>query len=146
MNLPWKRSHRQHRGKSGLQLKRELAAAERRILSLTAGIDQISAERNAAEKRADQAQINLGTALEEIRQLEDVVRLRDQEIKRLNERITVGVNAEHVIAKTQEIDVSELRRRFDTGSPVRLGASPVATTNPGRVPPSWARKANQPAA
>jgi hypothetical protein len=74
------------------------------------------------------------------------VRLRDQEIKRLNERITVGVNAEHVIAKTQEIDVSELRRRFDTGSPVRLGASPVATTNPGRVPPAWARKANQPAA
>jgi len=131
--IPHRRTNR-HRGKSGRELQQELVAAEQTIAALTAGIDQITAERNAANQRADQTAVDLGTAHEEIHRLETVVRRRDQEIQQLNERITVAVKAEHVIARTQELDVSELRDRFTTGTPVRLGASPLAATNPGHVP------------
>jgi len=124
-------SRGRHRGKSGLQLQRELDAAERRIIALTAGIDQISAERNKGEGRADRTALDLDNARDEIRRLEKVVRLRDQRIADLERRLDIGVKAEHVIAKTQPIPV--ITRVMP------LHEAPFATTNPGRVRPSWAK-------
>ncbi|MFB6675554.1 hypothetical protein ACFCWG_24650 [Streptomyces sp. NPDC056390] len=57
-----------------------------------------------------------------IRQLEGVVRLRDQEIDDLKRKVDVGVKAEHVIAETQPIPV------------LPLGQAPFAATDPGHVP------------
>lgn len=105
--IPTWRGVAKHRGKSGLQLLRELAAAELKVASLTAGIDQIAAERNTAEEQLD----NAG---QEIQQLEETVRLRDQQIADLEHRVEIGVKAEHVIAATQEIDVSRLRKEAAT--------------------------------
>jgi chromosome segregation ATPase len=135
--VPGLKGTAKHRGKSGLQLQRELAAAERRIAALTAGIDQISAERNTAEKRVDNAKLALDTAGKEIEQLEATVRLRDQTIADLKRKVDVGVRAEHVIAKTQEIDTEQVRRYCVKP----LHESPMAVTDPGRVPPSWAKQA-----
>ncbi|MGW7726290.1 hypothetical protein ACWGJ6_23510 [Streptomyces canus] len=126
-----RRDHARHRGKSGLQLQRELAAAERKIASLTAGIDQISAERNDSEKRADDAQLALNTAGEEIRQLEEAVELRDRRIADLERKVDVGVKAEHIVAKTQEIDPEQVRQMC--ARPVPLHQAPFASTDPGHA-------------
>lgn len=131
------RKQAKHRGKSGLELKRELAAAEQQIIALTAGIDQISAERNAAEDRADRAAFFLAAANEENNRLEGVVRRRDQRIADLERRLEDRVKAEHVIAKTQELDGEEIQRHCIT--PVPLYEAPFATTNPGRIRPTWAK-------
>jgi chromosome segregation ATPase len=131
------RKARKHRGKSGLQLQKELAAAERRVAALTAGIDQISAERNEANKRAEQAAIDLGTARKEIRQLEETVRLRDQQITDLQRKVDIGVKAEHVVTRTQELSVEEIRRHCI--KPVPLHEAPFATTDPAHVP-AWASR------
>lgn len=130
-------SRGRHRGKSGLQLQRELDAAERRIIALTAGIDQISAERNGAEGRADDTAMDLEAANEEIQRLEKVVDRRDQQIADLKLRLEARVKAEHVVAETQELDGEEIRRHCIR--PVPLHEAPFATTNPGRVRPSWAK-------
>lgn len=131
------RKQAKHRGKSGLELKRELAAAERQIVSLTAGIDQVSAERNEAEGRADETVMDLEAAREEIRRLEQVVGRRDEQIADLERRLEAQVAAEHVIAETQELDGEEIQRHCIR--PVPLHEAPFATTNPGRVRPSWAK-------
>lgn len=60
--VPGLKGTAKHRGKSGLQLQRELADAERRIAALAAGIDQISAERNHLEAQLDEAGIELSGA------------------------------------------------------------------------------------
>lgn len=63
------------------------------------------------------------TAERTITQLEDVVRLRDEQIDDLRRKVTVGVNAEHVIAKTQEIPIL----------PVPLHQAPFAATDPVHI-------------
>ncbi|MFE6355923.1 hypothetical protein ACFVOO_24080 [Streptomyces rochei] len=135
MTITLGRKTRKHRGKSGLQLVRELAAAEQKVASLTAGIDQIAAERNEANERADKTALDLDTARKAIQQLEDTVRLRDQEITDLKRKVDIGVKAEHVIAKTQELPADEIRRHCAT--PVPLHQAPFATTDPAHVP-AWA--------
>ena len=49
-------------------------------------------------------------------QLEAALRDRERTIADLKRKVDIGVRAEHVIAKTQEIDVTDLRDRFTTGS------------------------------
>jgi chromosome segregation ATPase len=56
----------------------------------------------------------------------------ERRLEEVTQRIEVRVKAEHVIAKTQEINVTTLREAAAAG---RLG--PV--TDPGHVRPSWAR-------
>jgi hypothetical protein len=70
----------------------------------------------------------------ELAQAEAAVRLRDKVIADLKRKVDVGVKAEHVIAKTQEIDPEQVRRYCVKP----LHQSPLAVTDPGRVPPSWA--------
>ena len=64
-----------------------------------------------------------------------------EQLAQRTRRLDVGVKAEHVIAETQELSVEEIRRHC---TPVPLHQAPFATTNPGRVRPSWAT--NDPAA
>jgi hypothetical protein len=62
-NLIPGRRHAKHRGKSGLELRRELAASEGKIASLTAATDQISAERNELASELDKAAIDYNDLL-----------------------------------------------------------------------------------
>lgn len=64
-----------------------------------------------------------------IAQLEAAVRLRDQQIDDLRRKVTVGVNAEHVIAETQPIPIL----------PVPLSQAPFAATNPAHIA-AWTAK------
>ncbi|MEU8642323.1 hypothetical protein AB0C91_10435 [Streptomyces sp. NPDC048674] len=75
-------------------------------------------------------------AEKELQQAEEAIRLRDRRIAELERKISVGVNAEHVIAETQELSADEIRRHCV--KPMPLHQAPFATTNPGRVRPSWA--------
>lgn len=69
-----------------------------------------------------------------LQQAEDVIRLRDRRIADLERRVDVGVKAEHVIAKTQELSAEEIRRHC---TPRPLWESPLA--NPAHTP-AWARQ------
>jgi chromosome segregation ATPase len=88
-------------------------------------------------------------------QLEAVVRDKDREIADLKRKVDIGVKAEHVIAKTQEIDVTDLRNRYTTGqvrtlhdaandgllSPVVQVSANGAKANPHRRPVSLTKAA-----
>jgi len=165
------RYRNRHRGKSGLQLQRELAQAEDKATSLTAALDQAEAE--LTELRAENVTLrNLKAAADDtfviqvqlIDDLEDDVRrlraeladaqgaravadadveARDRWIRDLENQVTdaerrlaVRKLAESAAARTQEIPIVAV--------PVPLHQAPFATTNPGRVRPSWAIRDNEP--
>jgi hypothetical protein len=80
--------------------------------------------------RAENAERTVG-------QLEAVIGERDRRIADLERKISIGVNAEHVIAKTQAMDAEEIR--VHCAKPRPLHQSPMAVvTDPGRTP-HWAR-------
>jgi len=87
-------------------------------------------ETNTALKAEKERRENAERALA---QAEDAIRLRDRRIADLERRVDVGVKAEHVIAKTQELPVEEIRRHCV----MPLHQSPLA--NPAHVP-AWASK------
>jgi len=140
------KSHGRHRGKTPAQLRTELDEADCKLIELATEIDQLKAARNQLQEQLDTAGIDLSGALEDlraaeqsIRHLDAVVLLRDMEIDKLNERIRVGIGAEHVIAKTQEIDTRELQDRFTEGPVVSLHHAPQA--DPGQTAWGAAREA-----
>jgi chromosome segregation ATPase len=131
------RSLGRHRGKTPAQLRADLDQATCELVGLATEIDDLKAARSHLEGQLDEAGIDLSgaredlaLAREEIRQLEEAVELRDQTIADLERKVDVGVKAEHVIARTQEIPV--ITRVMP------LHESPMAVADPGRVPPSWA--------
>ncbi|MFD8008140.1 hypothetical protein [Streptomyces mirabilis] len=165
LNLIPARYRNRHRGKTGLQLQRELTRVEDKATSLTAALDQAMAE--LTDLHAENAALrNLKAAADDtfviqvqlIDDLEgDVRRLRaelaaeqgaravaekdaetrgrwvddlDKQLKDAKRRLEIGALAEAAAAKTQEIPV--ITRVLP------LHEAPFATTNPGRVPPSWA--------
>jgi hypothetical protein len=127
-----------HRGKSPTALRRELAAAERRIAGLTAAYDQLAAERNDLETQLDQAGIDYSTALDDLR-------IARRETARVQAALTATTarlaNATAVSDLPQHIStqpIPTLRDRFEAGRVVRLGASPLAGRDPAHIP-AWAR-------
>ncbi|MET9190727.1 hypothetical protein ABZX63_36495 [Streptomyces tendae] len=67
----------------------------------------------------------------------EIVEGLEQQIADLERRLAVGVLAESAAARTQELSIAEIRRHCV--KPVPLHQAPFATTDPGRVPPTWAR-------
>ncbi len=68
------------------------------------------------------------------------IRDLEREVSELKRRLEVRTWAEAAAARTQEIDVRDLRERFATGPVVSLHHSPQASTNPGHGTPTWARR------
>lgn len=145
------RTKAKHRGLTPWQLVQKIRRLEQEantaaceVIELTTEVGELTAERTRLEGDFDKAAIDLSgvredlaLAREEIRQLEAAVELRDQTIEDLARKIDVGVKAEHVIAQTQELDAEQIRRHC--ARPIPLHQSPLAVTDPGRVPPAWAR-------
>ncbi|MFF7184659.1 hypothetical protein ACFZAR_05370 [Streptomyces sp. NPDC008222] len=113
------------------RLRHQLAGADIFITGLRAQITDLEQKRDDANERRDIAEKALAQA-------EETIRLRDRQIADLQRKVDVGVKAEHVIAKTQELDLRTLQERFETGPVRRLGASPLAATHPAHVP-AWVR-------
>lgn len=63
----------------------------------------------------------------------ETVRGLEAQLAELERRLHVGVLAEHVVAKTQELSLDEIRKHCVKP----LHQAPFATVDPGRVP-SWA--------
>ncbi|MGW0626487.1 hypothetical protein [Streptomyces sp. NPDC002758] len=109
----------------------ELRDENRRLLTIThrAGDDIALLQRDLADEQQRRE-----IAEKALAQAEETVRLRDQRIADLQRKVDVGVKAEHVIAKTQELDCRSLRERFADGPVVSLHHSPMtAVTDPGQV-------------
>lgn len=135
------RSLGRHRGKTPAQLRAALDDADCLLIGLTTEIDEARRSRGAIEAQLDAAGIELSGAREDlavarqtIAQLEAVVKLRDKEIDKLEDRIRIGIGAEHVIAKTQEIDARDIQARFASGLVVTLAHSPQAALDPTHIP------------
>lgn len=64
----------------------------------------------------------------------EIVEGLERQIAELERRLDVGVLAENVVTKTQELSLEEIRKHCV----IPLHQSPMATVNPGRVAPSWA--------
>lgn len=64
----------------------------------------------------------------------EIVRGLENQIADLERRLDVRVLAESVVTKTQELDLEEIRQHCV----IPLHQAPFATTDPGRVRPSWA--------
>ncbi|MFF1709255.1 hypothetical protein [Streptomyces sp. NPDC058268] len=128
-----------HRGKTPAQLRAELDEAICTGMARAEVINALSGERNRLEAALDETGLELSAAQKLNRHLEAVVHLRDRQIDDLTRKVDVGVKAEHVIAKTQELDGEEIRRHCT--KPVPLHQSPMAAvTDPGRVRQvSWGR-------
>jgi chromosome segregation ATPase len=171
MNLIPARYRNRHRGKTGLQLQRELTQAEDRSTSLTAALDQALAE--LTDLRAENGTLrNLKAGADDafaiqdqlITDLEDDVRrlraeladeqgaravaerdveARDRWIRDLENQVTdaerrldVRKLAETAVARTQEIPI--------VTRVMPLHQAPFATTNPGRLPCTWAVRDDEP--
>ncbi|MFE4420369.1 hypothetical protein [Streptomyces sp. NPDC056817] len=158
MSLTDLRARAKHRKKSRSELVQKIGQLEReadestcRIVALASEIDdlttandELTAERNRLEAQLRRQAVQAG---EVIRQLEKVVRLRDRQIDDLQRKVTIGVRAEHVIAKTQELDPEEIRKHCTQTRVMTLQQAhcigPV--TDPGRTHPAWARTQPDPA-
>ncbi|MEU5477522.1 hypothetical protein [Streptomyces mirabilis] len=171
LNLIPARYRNRHRGKTGLQLQRELTQAEDKSTSLTAALDQAMAE--LTDLHVENADLrNLKAAADDtfviqvqlIDDLEDDVRrLRAELVAEQGARAVAEKDAETRgrWIKDLETRLADAERRLDVRklaesavaitqpipviTPVMpLHQAPFATTNPGRVPPSWV-KADEPA-
>jgi hypothetical protein len=115
------RTRGRHRGKTPWQLVQTIGRLEREADENTCQMVAMATEVDDANERADNAEKALAQA-------EETIRLRDQRITELLRRLDVAVKAEHVIAKTQELSVEEIRRHCV----MPLHQSPLA--DPAHVP------------
>ncbi|MFJ7963196.1 hypothetical protein [Streptomyces sp. NPDC096324] len=140
-----------HRGLSCLDLHRLLGEAERQVQELAPRAEQatalaarfdgqartirslreqlakareIRAEVNAKAGRCDEAEARAeGLERQLARQAAELVALR-----------AFKANVNSVIPLAYQAPAAPPAGRFESGSPVRLGASPLAVTDPGHVP------------
>ncbi|MFE1125854.1 hypothetical protein ACFW6R_04310 [Streptomyces albidoflavus] len=126
MNPIRTRGRGRHRGATPTELRAAHAEDVRTIDALRGTVTDLMAQ-------LDQAGIDFSGALEDLRvaraelaQAEQAVTDRDRRIADLEQRIAVGVRAEHVIADTQPCPT--VADRFEQGPVRRLGASPLADT------------------
>ena len=69
----------------------------------------------------------------------EIVRGLERQIADLERRLDIGVKAEHVVAKTQEIEIPrDLRDRFAAGAVLALNQSPLTRQSPVHVP-GWVK-------
>lgn len=133
------RSLGRHRGKTPLELRIALDAAETNTVCLTAALDQLGAENTTLEAQLDRAGIDLSGTREDLRVAnEEITRLRAELANR--DAVTVPPmerdTSNGADQATAPIDVRSLREAADAGllSPVvRISAS-GASADPGHVP------------
>lgn len=145
-----------HRGMSCLELHRKLGELTRRLRQVEPRAEQAT----ALEARIDEQALTINSLREQLARAKEIradvdvrasrcteAEMRADALERqLNDQTVELVALRQFKANVNSVSSLPLPApqapptdRFETGSPVRLGASPMATTNPGRVPPSWAR-------
>lgn len=142
-----------HRGISCLELQRQLGELQRKVRQLTPRAEQAT----AMEARINEQAMTIGSLHEQLalaKTLRDDVhakagRCDEAEARTQTAEQELAEQTTELIALRQFRDnvnsmsslpphqapVAPRADRFDTGSPIRLGASRLATTDPGYVPP-----------
>ncbi|MEU9470494.1 hypothetical protein AB0D78_28520 [Streptomyces avermitilis] len=140
-----------HRGMSCLELHRQLGEQARELRQLRPRAEQAT----AMEARIDEQALTIGSLREQLglaKQIRDDVHAKagrydeaEARTKAVEQRLAEQ-EAELVALRQFKANVNSVSSlpptgpetpaadRFETGSPVRLGASPLAVTNPGHVP------------
>lgn len=119
----WERPTGKHREDDAVDLLQcKLAGANMLIKGLGLQLDEAEATHEATVARIDERHA------EAVRGLED-------ELADLRRRLDIACRAETAVTRTQEISLDDIRRHCVKP----LHEAPFATTNPGRVRPSWAR-------
>lgn len=141
-----------HRGMTCLQLHRLLGELQRRVQQMTARAEQAT----AMEARIDEQALTIGSLRQQLDTAKNIRATVNAKAGRYDDAEARAQTAERMLAdQTRELlalrsfrdnvnSVSTLPahqaptaptvNRFETGSPVRLGASPMAVTDPGQVP------------
>jgi uncharacterized coiled-coil protein SlyX len=145
------RSVARHRGLSCLELHRLLGEAERRVRELAPRAEQVEALearfdgqartiRSLREQLAAAKEIRVDVNAKagrydeaEARAAELDRQLAEQAVELVALR-AFKANVNSVIPLAYQAPAAPSADRFETGIPVRLGASPLAVTNPGHVP------------
>jgi nucleotide-binding universal stress UspA family protein len=130
------RTRAKHRGKTPWQLVQTIGRLEREadakdcdLVAMATRIAELTAERNQLEQQLDTAAVDYSTALDDLR-------IARNETARTQEALTATkaqlANATAVSDLPQHTGQG-LQQRFEQGPAVRLGASPMAVTDPGRI-------------
>jgi hypothetical protein len=144
-----------HRGMSCLELHRLLGELQREVRYLTGRAEQATAMEARLDEQAKTI-CSLREQLDQAKAIRDDVhakagRVDEAEARaRAAERQLAEQTEELVALRQFKANVNSMSSqplagpkvppadRFETGSPVRLGASPLAATNPAHVP-AWVR-------
>lgn len=141
-----------HRGMTCLQLHQKLGELTRRVAHLTARAEQAT----AMEARIDEQALTIGSLRQQLDVAKDIRASVNAKASRCDDAEARAQTAERMLAE-QTAELRALRSfrdnvnsvssllphqgptappadRFETGSPVRLGASPMAATDPGHMP------------
>jgi uncharacterized coiled-coil protein SlyX len=133
-----------HRGMTCLELHRKLGELTRRVRQLAPRAEQAT----HLEARIDEQALTINSLRDQLAKAKDI--RADLDI-RASRCIEAEMRADALTKELEEqtVELVALRTlppagpvappadRFETGSPVRLGASPMASTSPV---PSWARE------
>ena len=104
------------------RLRHKLAGAELLMAGYRTQLDDLAHEHAETIVRIDE-------------RYGEIVRGLENQIADLERRLDVRVLAESVVTRTQELSLDEIRQHCV----MPLNQAPFATTNPGRVRPSWAK-------
>jgi outer membrane murein-binding lipoprotein Lpp len=146
------RTKARHRGLTPWQLVQKIRRLEQeadettcKVIELTTEVDELKAERTRLEGDFDQAAIDLSGCREDLQAAEDeIAYLR----KRLAPFLAAEANENAVTVPPMERDTTAIEDQAtgpiyvqtlrDAAAAGHLGPA-LAVTDPGRVPPSWAR-------
>jgi uncharacterized coiled-coil DUF342 family protein len=130
------RTRAKHRGFTPWQLIQKIGRLEReadkrtcQLVAMATEIDELRAERDQLEQDFDKAAIDYAAALDDLR-------IARGETARALEAFTATkaqlANAT-AVSDLPKHTGGGLQQRFEQGPTVRLGASPMAVTDPGRI-------------
>ncbi|SDL28990.1 hypothetical protein [Streptomyces indicus] len=132
-----------HRGMTPWQLVQKIGRLEReaneaacQLVAMATEIEKLKRQRNRAARALDDTRIQVQRITEDDTRLIKDLRRQITDLKR---KLDIGVKAEHVIAKTQEIDGDQIRKHCV----MPLAKAPFASTDPAGLPPiTWGRDAD----
>jgi uncharacterized coiled-coil DUF342 family protein len=130
------RTRAKHRGLTPWQLIQKIGRLEReadkrtcQLVAMATEIDELRAERNQLEQDFDRAAVDYATALDDLRIARSET-ARTQEALIATKALLANATA---VSDLPKHTGQGLQQRFEQGPTVRLGASPMAVTDPGSV-------------
>lgn len=133
------RSLARHRRLNRLQMASYIADLEKENAGLKQQLAAVASERTALERQLDTAAVDLSGALHDkqiaVGETARAVAALTATESRLANATAISPLPQHV--STQPVPT--VQQRFETGPAIRIGASPMASTNPGQPPATCAR-------